>query len=71
MVLQECWAQEAQEYADESAKLAELAHENAKLKRKIVDKDAELLGNEIMNLTDELKPCPFCGGEATVETDHR
>ena len=36
--LQECWAQEAREYADESAKLAELAHENAELKREIAVK---------------------------------
>lgn len=40
--LQEGWAQEAREHADDSAKLAELAHENAKLKREIAEKYMEL-----------------------------
>lgn len=41
-VLQECWAQEMREHADDSVILAELALENAELKRKIAEKYMEL-----------------------------
>lgn len=41
-VLQECWAQEMREHADDSVILAELALENAELKREIAEKYMEL-----------------------------
>lgn len=40
--LQENWAQEAREHADDSARLAELAHENAELKCEIAERYMEL-----------------------------
>lgn len=40
--LQASWAQEAREHADDSMRLAELAHENAELKREIAEKYMEL-----------------------------
>lgn len=36
----------------------QLVHENAKLKRKIAEKSTELLDDGVMNLADEIIPCP-------------
>lgn len=40
--LQESWAQEAREHVDDSARLAELIHENSELKREIAERYIEL-----------------------------
>lgn len=53
--LQESWAQEAREHADDSMRLAELAHENAELKREYADcMDAysELIARQVKRIEE-------------------